>query len=259
MCSIRRTPASVVLARRAGHDERVIVGSLLHLPADDWSAIASWLTAATALTAGGVAYFQLGEARRLRREQAQPYVVVYLEDTPGGKNLVDLVVENFGATAAYNVIVTIAPTPERSNFEGEYREVKVPDFPVLVPRQRWRNLWDAGPSRADSGLPDRHTARVTAKDSQGKQLATLEYVLDWSTRRDRMSMTTYGEDDVAKALIEISEAVQRWGEGHAARGLAVTVRNGDAKDDRAREQPDDIRKKGRLLKPAPSGDAETTD
>lgn len=238
-----------------GHDGTVIVGSLLHLPADDWSAIASWVTAATALTAGAVAFFQLGEARRLRREQAQPYVVVYLEDTPGGKKMVDLVVENFGATAAYDVQVSIAPTPERSNFEGEYREVKVPDFPVLVPKQRWRNLWDTGPSRADSGLPDRHTARVEAKDSQGKQLPTLEYILDWSTRRDRLSMTTYGEHDIAKALIEISKAIRRWSEGSAARGLAVTVRDGDAKDDRTRAQLDEIRESGGPHTP-PTGDAD---
>jgi hypothetical protein len=106
-------------------------------------------------------------------------------------------------------------------------------------------------SRADSGLPDRHTASVKATDSQGKDLPTLEYVLDWTTRRDRVSMTTYGEHDAANALIEISKAVQRWGEGHPAHGLAVTVRDGDAKDDRAREQLDE---RG-PLKPAPGGDA----
>lgn len=237
----------------------MLIASVLHLPADDWSAIAAWVTAATAVTVGGVAFFQLGEARRLRREQAQPYVVVYLEDTPGGIKYVDLVIENFGATAAYDVRIAIEPTPERSKFEGEYREVVVPDFPVLVPGQRWRNLWDGGPSRYESDLPDRHTARVQAKDSQGKALPPLDYVLDWSTRRDRMSMTTYGEHDAAKALVEISKAIQRWGEGHAARGLAVTVRDGDAKDDRAREQLNETREPGGPWKPPPSGGADTTE
>ena len=70
------------------------LASLLGLPAEDWSAIAAVLTAGVALIAGGIAVFQLAEARRLRLEQAQPYVVLYAETARLGSKSLDVVVKN---------------------------------------------------------------------------------------------------------------------------------------------------------------------
>lgn len=122
---------------------------------DDWSALAGCVTAAVAVAVGVVAWSQLGEARSLRLEQAQPYVVAFMESTPhhqGGH--VDLVVRNFGSTAALNVEVRIEPVPRRSgNDLGTYQDVKVPDkIPVLVPGQEWRTWWDTAPRRAKANL-----------------------------------------------------------------------------------------------------------
>ena len=68
--------------------------------AAEWSALAGWSTAVVALIAGGVAVGQLGEARQLRLEQAQPYVVAYMEPSAASTYFMDLVVRNFGTTAA---------------------------------------------------------------------------------------------------------------------------------------------------------------
>ncbi|HEX2413715.1 MAG TPA: hypothetical protein VHJ37_00735, partial [Thermoleophilaceae bacterium] len=99
----------------------VIVGVLMSWSPEAWAALATWITAAVAVAAGYVALGQLGEARharleqaRLRKEQAQPYVMAYIEFSEASTFLVDLVVRNFGATAAHDVALEIDPAPRRS-------------------------------------------------------------------------------------------------------------------------------------------------
>jgi hypothetical protein len=48
------------------------------------------------------------------REQARPYVAVYLAPTRDEFVIFDLVVKNFGATAASNIKVRITPKPVRA-------------------------------------------------------------------------------------------------------------------------------------------------
>jgi hypothetical protein len=50
---------------------------------DDWAALGTNVTALIAVAAGLVAWRQLREARRLRLEQAQAYVVCFAERTQG--------------------------------------------------------------------------------------------------------------------------------------------------------------------------------
>jgi hypothetical protein len=119
--------------------------------ADEWSALAGWATAAVALIAGGVAVGQLGEARRLRLEQAQPYVVVFMEASAAGSWYVDLVIRNFGTTATHDVRLEIEPAPHRH--AGRSGVVWLPEsIPVLVPGQEWRTFWDTG-QRMDPSRP----------------------------------------------------------------------------------------------------------
>lgn len=79
--------------------------ALLELPADAWSALAAWSAVLLAMVAGFIARGQLRETRRLREEQAQPYVIVFAETSEAGQWVVDLVVKNFGTTAAKDVRV----------------------------------------------------------------------------------------------------------------------------------------------------------
>lgn len=169
----------------------LIVAAVDSWSAEGWSAGAAWVTAAIAVVAGSVAIEQLREARRIRREQAQPYLAVFTD----GNNLVDarfidLVIRNLGTTAAYDVDVEIHPAPQRAGGDGRARLVWMPDrIPVLVPGQEWRTFWDFAPRRATTDLPDRHEAVVTFNDSQ-RQRFELPYVLDWSSYKDRMFVTT---------------------------------------------------------------------
>ncbi len=197
---------------------------------EDWAALAAWVTAVIALVAGWIALRQLGEARRLRREQAQPYLVLSMEPGAVDPKFVDLVIRNLGTTAAHDVRLRITPTPQRSGEDGVAEDVWLPqELPVLVPHQEWRTLWDFTPDRSRAGLPDRHEATVTYKDSQDEECCTPS-VLDWSAYKGRQWVHTYTTHDVGKALREISKTLAKWQEDPQG-GLAVFVRDGEAKDD----------------------------
>lgn len=77
----------------------------------------------------------LEEARALRREQAQPYVIVSLEASLASPRLIDLVIKNLGTTAAFDVQLTSDPALTRVK-QDEYVQVW-PGYtiPTLVPGQ----------------------------------------------------------------------------------------------------------------------------
>ena len=138
------------------------------------------------LRAAEAAEAMVREAERLRREQAQPYVVVFTE--PSGKyDLIDLVIKNLGKTAARDVRLKITPTPTRAaTDEAMPREVWIPtEIPVLVPQQEWRTGWDFGKLRRHAELPDRYNAVLTFTDSRGhgpngdSGRFSYLFVLDW--------------------------------------------------------------------------------
>ena len=158
------------------------------------------------------------EAERLRREQSQPYVVVFSEQLAAHRYVLDLVIKNFGTTAAYDVRVEITPAPRRSfdDHRGE-RDVWLPSqIPVLVPHQEWRTRWDLAHHRRNAGLPDRHEAVVSFTDSQGRGPDGTEgrfyyhFVLDWGAYWGQVGM---GEPDIAESirdgLLEISNKLDR--------------------------------------------------
>jgi hypothetical protein len=211
----------------------VCLGSLLGLPAEDWSAIAAWFTAGVAVVAAFVALRQVLEARRLRAEQAQPYVVAYLEES-GVARFVDLVIKNLGTTAATTVTLQMRPAPERAIASGEtkFSPLVPAEIPVLVPNQEWRTLFDTTMARAESDLPRRYEVQVAFRDSRKRKGFAFDYVLDWDLMINRASATEYGIHDIAKAARDLSREVRRWKEGAGANGLRVYVRDGDARDRR---------------------------
>lgn len=202
----------------------------------DWSAMAAWLTVLIALTAAYFAFRQVGEARRLREAQAQPYVVAFMEPSPFEPQIVNVVVKNFGSTVARNVRLHADPPLQRSSGMGEIEDVWLFDLlPTLVPGQSWQTIWDFGPERAQTQLPKRHTVVVSAEDYRGRRLDDEKFVLDWSAFEQRQWVTEYGVHHAAKALREINQKMGRWQE-RGRGGLSVVVRDGDKKDESQRRQ-----------------------
>lgn len=209
---------------------------------EEWGALGALVAAGgavgtlvVAIVAALAAFRQVREARALRQEQAQPYVAVFMEPSAASVQIIDLVVRNFGMTAAHDVQLDISPNLERSVEGGGVEPVWLPPgLPTLVPGQAWRTMWDSSVHHLQSGLPDRHDARVSFRDSRGQALSA-SYQLDWGAFKGRRWTVTYGIHDAAKALREIDKTMKKWRESVAG-GLAVYVRDGDEKDRREHEE-----------------------
>lgn len=88
----------------------------------DWiAAIAAAVTSLVAAFALLYARGQVKEAARGRQltqdldiERSQPYVVAFIERAASSEALVDLVIRNYGLTAARSVHIELDPWPERS-------------------------------------------------------------------------------------------------------------------------------------------------
>ena len=155
-----------------------------------WSAIAAWVALLLVAVAALVAFFQLRLGQRLRAEQAQPYVVIYAEHNAAHPHFIDLIVKNFGATAARNIAITIDPPLQRSG-GGNVEEGKGPDqIRTLVPGQEWRTFWDSTIHRKELGMPARYTATIEFSDSRERKLGPYTFDLDWGQIMDRGWITT---------------------------------------------------------------------
>ena len=207
---------------------------------EDWAALGACVTALVAIIAASVAWRQVREARRLRQEQAQPHVAVAMETSTAAQNMVDLVIKNFGTTAAYDVSIRIDPKPQRSEATGKVEDVSVPKIlRTLVPGQEWRTFWDSGPSRMQTDLPDLHEATVDFYSDRGRRWKRkrheLKYQLDFGDRKSTGYVKIYGMHEAAKALIDMAEEIRSWSGDRNAQGLSVFVRDSDKHGQRRRE------------------------
>lgn len=212
-----------------------MLASIWHLTPDAWTAIATWTAVCTAAIAAAVAFRQLSEARELRREQAQPYVAVFAEQTAAGPTTIDLVIKNFGKTAATDVRVRFSAPLDSAALRPDHSPVSVPEsIPVLVPGQEWRTFWDTTLARSPaSDLPTRYVAQVAFKDSRGVEIPPYTFEIDWATLVDRGFVTVYGAHDAASALRDISRLLSSLKDAGA---LSVVTRDGDALDECRREE-----------------------
>jgi hypothetical protein len=118
--------------------------------------VAAGFAGVTTIIAGAAAWFarrQVLEARATRERVAQPDVVVFMDHNPKNWQFLDLVIKNFGQTAAYNIKLTLPPldvVPFRSGITGEtVTELYVPKrIAVLAPGQEWRTVWFSAVKRA---------------------------------------------------------------------------------------------------------------
>ncbi|MEW1587205.1 hypothetical protein AB0283_17420 [Micromonospora vinacea] len=203
---------------------------------DTWAAAAGWTTVVIAIIASRAAFRQVREARDLREEQAQPYVVAFMEPSEASQHLIDLVIKNFGATAALNVTIECDPLLVRTSLKSEAPEPVhlFKNLPILVPGQEWRTFWDNGIKRHDSGLPEQYDVTVRYQDSRGKQMTATKALLDWGVYKSRMWTEIYGQHHAAKSLREISSTIKTWKEFGG--GLKIYARDGDKKDERKRAE-----------------------
>lgn len=120
--------------------------------AEVWLSIAQWVTVGIAAAAAIFALNQVQEARRTRERQTQPNVVAFADLNAEDWGWLDVIIKNFGQTAAYNVRLHFEPWPTvvpwvNPRTGDTVTRLPVPVIPVLAPGQEWRSLWDNGEAR----------------------------------------------------------------------------------------------------------------
>ncbi len=208
--------------------------TLLHISNGGWSAIAAWVGLLLAVAAAIFGFVQFREARRIREEQAQPYVAMYMEPAEADPQAVDLIIKNFGATAAKDVRVKIDP-PLKQLAGGETTDVKVPSLiRTLVPGQSWTTFWDTAIARNTvEGVPKTHTATITFRDARGRDLGPYTFDLDWDAIIERGWIVTYGMHQLAGAVRDVRDLLKNRGDLGTHHVMSY---DGDAHNQRERER-----------------------
>lgn len=159
-----------------------------------------------------VASDQLEEARTLRREQAQPYVVMSAVPNQAMPELIEVVIQNRGTTGARDVHISCTPELVRSDQNGGAQKVEIPStIPFLAPGQEWRTFWDHGRERSQdkyNHLPSRHDVSITYTDSF-EEVHTTPSVLDWSVFTSRQWMVEKGVHQAVGQLEKIAKDLHK--------------------------------------------------
>jgi hypothetical protein len=146
----------------------------------DWTAVGALAACATVviyIVLGLFAWRQVGEARKLREEQARPFVIVDFE--PGF--LVYLTVENLGRTMARDISIDF-DKPLESSLEGSREIDESPLFrqpiPTLPPGKKIRVLFDQFNDRLDAKLPLAYEVTISYRGPTGNNPWEDTYRLD---------------------------------------------------------------------------------
>ena len=142
-----------------------------------WLAWAAWAAIALGVVALVFANRQINRNRQLAAEQTRPHVAMLMEPHAADWHVIELVVRNFGRTAAYDIRFSFPNPPTVAEYENaadgyaDVVELQLPrELPVLAPGQEWRMVWDSALDRAEigSGIESRFTGTVIYHDRPDK-------------------------------------------------------------------------------------------
>lgn len=101
---------------------------------------------------------QIQRNRQLAAQQTRPYVSMLMEPHVTDWHVIEVVVRNFGRTAAYDIRfafpkpLTVAAYENASEGYADVVELQLPrELPSLAPGQEWRMVWDSALDRAEIG------------------------------------------------------------------------------------------------------------
>ncbi|MUL44717.1 hypothetical protein FZI85_18555 [Mycobacterium sp. CBMA293] len=194
---------------------------LTGLGSGSWLAIAAWAALAFGVVVLVLVNRQLSKNRQLKQDQVRPQVTIFMEPHASDWHLIELVVRNFGQTAAHNISFDFTNHPtvaiyEDSDHDGELdvTELRLPsELSVLAPGQEWRTIWDSAISREELGgsIRSRFEGTLTYYDmpapAPGKKASRFgpkphefesKAVLDWATLQPVQRLELMTTHDLAK-------------------------------------------------------------
>lgn len=180
--------------------------------AEEWSALASWLTFAVLLGSLVFAARQVTEAVRLREAHTRPFVVVDF-DVEGV--LLNLTIENTGSLVARDVRLQFEP-PMQSTHDDPWP----PDrstllshgIPSIPPGKKFRFFLDSIPVRLEKDLPVTYSARISYRSDGRRKPFNDEYILDLSFLLGLGEIHRKSLHDMAETLDKMQKDMHRWTE-----------------------------------------------
>jgi hypothetical protein len=183
-----------------------------------WLAWAAWAALALGVVALLFANHQIRRGRELVSEKTRPHVAMMMEPHAADWHVIELVVRNFGQTAAYDIGFSFPQPPTVAEYENaadgyaDIVDLRLPrGLPVLAPGQELRMVWDSALDRAEigSGIESRFTGTVTYYDrreqprgwrfwQRGRQPLETSVVLDWDSLPPVQRIELMTTHDLAK-------------------------------------------------------------
>lgn len=186
---------------------------LVGLGSGAWLTIAAWAGLLLAVIALIFVARVIKRNRQLKHDELRPHVVMYMEPNAGDWHVIELVVRNFGKSAAHDVEFHFPGQLTVGRYEDAYDdgppEVAVLPLPSelkqLAPGQEWRTVWDSAISREQLGgeIASRFDGTLTYRDrpsgEKGKRRGyDAEVVLDWATLQPVQRLDLMLTHDLAK-------------------------------------------------------------
>lgn len=188
---------------------------------------------------------QVEEAKELRRDQSRPYVVPYIDVEQ--QFLFVFVLENVGATVAFDVSVAFDPPPESEMKDLDAVAILQRPVPTMPPRQRFRTYWESALTVFSDDTykhPVTYTVTVAYRDISGNRYGPEKYVLDFRVFEGQASgLKAFPE--LVKAVEELTKEHKKWSAG--TNGLDVRTTDAVRKE-RRDVRPLNIRRTKELLR-----------
>jgi hypothetical protein len=194
---------------------------LNNLGSGSWLAIAAWAVVALGVVGLFYANRQITKNRQLKTEQIRPQVAMFMEPHAADWHVIELVVRNFGQTAAHDVRFAFTNPPTVAVYEGnvhdgqpDVAELDLPsELPLLAPGQEWRTVWDSTISREQLGggirsrfdgtltyfdLPRPERDKGASRFWNKRQEFQSKVCLDWATLQPVQRLELLTTHDLAK-------------------------------------------------------------
>lgn len=189
-----------------------------HVGSDTWIAWAAWVAIVLAIVTLVFTNRQINRNRRVATEQTRPQVAMFMEPHSADWHVIELVVRNFGRTAAYDIGFSFANPPTVAEYENatdgyaDVVELRLPsELPMLASGQEWRMVWDSALDRAEmgTGIESRFTGTLTYYDrphrGRGRRFwerkrspLHADVVLDWDALPPVQRIELMTNHDLAK-------------------------------------------------------------
>jgi hypothetical protein len=183
-----------------------------------WLVWAAWGALALGVIALVFTHRQLQRNRALVAESTRPHVAMLMEPHVADWHVIELVVRNFGQTAAYDIRFNFPNPPTVAEYENasdgyaDVVELQLPkELPTLAPGQEWRMVWDSALDRAEigHGVESRFEGTVTYYDrpeqprgwkfwQRARSPLETKVVLDWDALPPVQRIELMTTHDLAK-------------------------------------------------------------